>query len=493
MGKIIRRQNLTENQYKRANRVMCLILLVSYLVYIIVEIMNAKSGMENDAVIRCVTYGVIGIVDIVATLILSKKKICMLILAVSYLIAFPVLIFGNGVVVLTMVFPVLIGFMIYLNSLLVGLGWLAALIIGALKCMQVMGDSVLFNYGILIMAGYIVGIVGSNVAIGLLINFSKEDREVIEKEAAHRAEVAAAVNEIVHNLHANFNEMLKGLASLNQAMQSAEEAIADIAGSSEETAKAINNQAGMTTQIQENLEDTDRLSTDAKDTAEALTSVVTDGKELADDLLEQSDIVDKDITQISDMMTRLDAHVQKVSNFTNTIANISSETNLLAINATIEAARAGEAGKGFSVIAANVRSLAEGTEGSAKQIESIIDELTAINREMNKAIQTSSESIAQQREQVNEVDKSFTEVQTGILQLMSAMETMNDNVKSVLQANSEIVESIRLISGASEEVSASTQVCKHTTDSAFDDLGRFSTKVDHAFEQLQKLKETAEA
>lgn len=493
MGKIIRKQHLTENQYKRANRVMCLILLVSYLVYIIVEIMNAKSEMESHAIMRCIVYGAIGVVDIIATLTLSKKKICMLILAVSYLAAFPVLIFGNGVVVLTMVFPVLIGFMIYLNSLLVGLGWLAALIIGALKCMQVMGDSVLFNYGILIMAGYVVGIVGSNVAISLLINFSKEDRAVIEKEAAHRAEVAAAVNEIVHNLDANFNEMLKSLASLNQAMQSAEEAVTDIAASSEETAKAINNQAGMTTHIQENLEHTDELSTDAKDTAKELTSVISDGKVLADDLLEQSNIVDTDIARISDMMNQLNAHVQKVSNFTNTISNISSETNLLAINATIESARAGEAGKGFSVIAANVRSLAEGTEGSAKQIESIIGELAAINREMSKAIQTSSESIARQREQVNSVDKSFTEVHTGITQLMSAMEIMNDNVKSVLDANSEIVESTRLISGASEEVSASTQVCKHTTDSAFDDLGRFSKKVDHAFEQLQKLKETAEA
>lgn len=417
----------------------------------------------------------------------------MLILAVSYLAAFPVLIFGNGVVVLTMVFPVLIGFMIYLNSLLVGLGWLAALIIGALKCMQVMGDTVLFNYGILILAGYVVGIVGSNVAISLLINFSKEDRAVIEKEAAHRAEVAAAVNEIVHNLDANFNEMLKSLTSLNQAMQSAEEAVTDIAASSEETAKAINNQAGMTTHIQDNLEHTDELSTDARDTAKELTSVIADGKVLADNLLEQSNIVDTDITHISEMMEQLNAHVQKVSNFTNTISNISSETNLLAINATIEAARAGEAGKGFSVIAANVRSLAEGTENSAKQIENIISELTAINRQMGNAIATSSESIAQQRGQVNEVDRSFTEVHTGITQFMTAIEAMSDNVKSVLQANGEIVESTRLISGASEEVSASTQVCKHTTDTAFDDLNHFSKKVDNAFEQLQKLKETAEA
>lgn len=492
MGKLIKRQHLSENQYKRANRVMCVILIISYLVYIIVEVMNAKSGMNQAATTRCIIYGAAGLVDILLLLTLSRKKICMTSMAVTYLAAFAVLIFGNGVVVLAMVFPVLIGFMIYLNALLVGLGWFSALIIGVLKCIAVSGDSVLFNYGILILAGYVVGAVGSNVAINLLINFSKEDRAVIEKEAAHRAEVAAAVAKIVENLDRTFTEMMAGLNTLNTAMRSADEAVAGIASSSEETAKAINNQAGMTTHIQESLDHTNELSTEATETAERLTTVVADGKDLADHLLEQSGIVDKDIGKVSDMMTRLSANVQKVSGFTNTITGISSQTNLLAVNATIESARAGEAGKGFSVIAGNVRSLAEGTEGSAKQIENIIRELTSINREMNEAILASSTNIAEQRKQVNQVYESFSSVQTGILQLTEAIETMNDNVKSVLEANGEIVESIRLISGASEEVSAGTQVCKNTTDTAFENLGRFSKKVDGAFEQLQNLKETAE-
>ena len=68
---------------------------------------------------------------------------------------------------------------------------------------------------------------------------------------------------------------------------------------------------------------------------------------------------------------------------------------------------------------------------------------------------------------------------------------MSGNVKSVLDANSEIVDSINLLSAASEEMSSSVQVCKQTTDTAFDNLGNFSKKVNGTFHQLQRLKETA--
>ena len=60
-------------------------------------------------------------------------------------------------------------------------------------------------------------------------------------------------------------------------------------------------------------------------------------------------------------------------------------------------------------------------------------------------------------------------------------------------ANGEIVDSISLLSAASEETSAGMQVCKQTTNTAFENLGRFSRKVEGAFGELQQLKETAGA
>lgn len=492
MGKLFKRQHLTESQYLRSNRVMCMILIVSYLMYGIIEIMNAKTGMDTNVIMRCVVYGAMALVSLGCCIAMPRKKVTSIIMALAFLVAFPVLVFGNGVVVLALAFPVMVGFMIYLNSVIVGLGCFCVIIIGVIKCVLIMGDSVLFNYGIMLIAAFIVATVAVMSVITLLINFSKEDRAVIEQAAEHREKVAQAVAQIVESLYNDFTDMLRGLTTINDAMRSADEAISGIAGSSANTANAVNNQAKMTTNIQGSLEHTGELASDANNTTEDLKNVVTEGRVLTDNLLEQSHVVDRNVELISDVMQRLVGNVRKVTGITNTILGISTQTNLLALNASVEAARAGEAGRGFSVIAGQIRSMSTDTEASTGQIADIIKELTLLTNETQTAIEEATENIAKQRIQVDAVSDSFGEIQRGMAALQESIETMSNNVRAVLDANGEIVESIGLLSAASEEVSAGMQVCRQTTGTAFENLNRFSHKVNGAFGQLQALKETAE-
>lgn len=266
-----------------------------------------------------------------------------------------------------------------------------------------------------------------------------------------------------------------------------------IAGSSESTAETVNGQVNMTTHIQEGLEVTNELAFNAKTTTERLKNIIEEGKQLADNLEEQSDTVDHNIEKISGTVEQLVDNVKKVSGITEAILAISSQTNLLALNASIEAARAGEAGRGFAVVADQIRTLAEETKVSTEQITAIIRELTMVTNETQAGIQESVECISEQRKHVDEVHSSFNEVEHGIHELQSGVENMSREVESVLGANREIVDSIALLSAASEEVSAGSQTCKETIDTAFDNLGKFSEKVDGTFEQLKILKETAGA
>ncbi|MBQ4536955.1 MAG: hypothetical protein II994_04995 [Lachnospiraceae bacterium] len=496
MNKLVKRQTLTPEQYHRANLVMCMILAVSYLVYIIVEVMNInKFGMSTGLVTRCSIYAVMIALSVVIYKLFSSQKKCMILFAVTFLFTYSLLVFGNGVVVMVMIFPVLIGFMIYLNSLLVGIGSLAAIIICATKCLIILnsGNKELFNYGILIAAGLIVSIFGAYITIWLLIDFSKEDRAVIERDAAHRAEVANTVAAIVEKLDLDFKEVLEVLKEIDISMNSADTAMKDIAGSSETTADAINNQAGMTTHIQERLKSATELSQNASATAKQLKDIVENGKLIADKLQNHSIVVDQNITKISKTIDQLVENVNQVAGITQAIENISSQTNMLALNASIEAARAGEAGRGFAVVAEEIRQLAEETKVSTEKIRAIIVELTKVTSQTQNEIQDSTESIAEQRRQVEEVNLNFVQSEQGMLQLQTDVKRISTDITSVLEANKEIVDSISLLSASSEEVSAGTHTCEQTINLAFENLEIFSSKVNGTFDELKILEEATKA
>ena len=494
MGNLIQRKALTPSQYERANKVLMVIMILSYIAYVIVEILNiSKFGFSTATQVRCGLYIVAGIAGCLMYKFKKDKKACMLFIAISFGITYPLLVLSNGVVVMTLIFPVLLGLMIYLNSSLILISIGIVMVTGAIKCVMVKDDAELFGYAILIMVGFFVCIYGSVRSILMLIKFGNEDRSVIEDAAAHRAEVAQTVSNIVHKMDTDFRDMLEKLDTVNHAMSSADAAMNDISDSTENTAGAVNTQASSTSQIQHNLEITNTLATEAREVTTNLGSVIDDGKQLADDLQVQSDLVDRNITNISQTVEELVANVQKVHSITDSILNISSQTNLLALNASIEAARAGDAGRGFAVVADEIRSLAEETKISTEKITAIINELTEVTTKTQAGIIESSNSINEQRQKVIRVNESFTEVENGMHQLQGSVEVISANIESVLTANAQIVDSICLLSAASDEVSASATTCQETISTAFENLGVFSDNVNGTFEQLQILRETTES
>ncbi len=493
----MKKQKLTPEQYARANKNMSLILTVCYIIYMIVEIMKFSKleSIPVMSIVRCAVYALMIVATIVVSKVLKTKKAAMLFMAFSFLVTYTLLVFGNGAGTLVMSMPALIGFMIYLNGPVVVIGCIVTVIIAMVRSVlyKMGGDLPSYEFANISAMGFIVTTVGAWRAIGLLINFSKENQAVIEKEAAHRAEVAETVNTIVEKLDKDFHEVLEKLNNINEEMEVTNLSMEQIAGSSESTAEAVGHQAEMTGEIQGRLESANETAIKAKEVTENLKVTVENGKQMADDLYAKSELVDQNTARISETVEELVQNVEKVSSITASILSISSQTNLLALNASIEAARAGEAGKGFAVVADQIRTLAEETKVSTEKIGEIISELTNVTNDTQAELEAAVESIAIQRQRVEEVTASFNTVEEGMKELGEGVESISSEVGEVLTANSKIVESISTLSAASEEVLAGTQMSKETIERTCDDLHKFSETVEGTFEQLQTLEEASKA
>ncbi len=490
----MKRQVLTKQQYKRANLVMFFILTICYVFFAIIEISNVmKFGQNAMAYVRCGIYAVTLVITGIVVKLLGTKKIGTIIMALIYAVVYAILVFGNGAGTLAMAFPAIVGFMVFLNEPLVLVGSVMAFIVSVLKYITLAqsGDAVARGFASVVVLASFMTIWCSRQAVRLLITFSQENQSEIKAAAEHREVVAKTVAGIVEKLDEDFNEVLVELDTINEAMNTTHDSMEEIARNSENTAQAINVQASMTGQIQERLENTNITASNAKEITIQLKDVIFEGKNQADDLKEQSVLVDENTIKISETVGMLVENVERVSGIVASILRISSQTNLLALNASIEAARAGEAGKGFAVVAEQIRDLAEETKVSTEQITAIINELNMVTGETQSALEKSVESISIQRQKVDEVNTSFTNVEAGMLELENGMEIMSFELANVMEANREIVSSISTLSAASEEVLAETQLSKDTINGTFDSMKVFSETVDGTFEQLQILKETA--
>ncbi|MEI4789671.1 methyl-accepting chemotaxis protein [Bacillus sp. FJAT-53060] len=161
---------------------------------------------------------------------------------------------------------------------------------------------------------------------------------------------------------------------------------------------------------------------------------------------------------------QLSTKVQDISQITDTIESISNETNLLALNASIEAARAGEHGKGFSVVASEVRNLAEQTKQSAVQIQQMIqgikEETTATAGMMSKTM----DRFAELDEAVHATEQEFNTISTSISQTIVETNAMTKELNTLLEQNDLITKAMHGAAHISQENAAAIEEITASTD-----------------------------
>jgi len=157
---------------------------------------------------------------------------------------------------------------------------------------------------------------------------------------------------------------------------------------------------------------------------------------------------------VADGINQLSVNAQQIDEINSVIQNIAAQTNLLALNAAIEASRAGEAGKGFTVVADEIRKLAEQSKDSSDKIRVIVDEIMA---SVQSVVTTSNEAgskFADQVEIVEKTNRAFLSIIESLEEAVPVIEETCRKADEVVRSKDIIIEKIDSVSAVSQQTSA---------------------------------------
>ncbi len=246
-------------------------------------------------------------------------------------------------------------------------------------------------------------------------------------------------------------------ASLSQVSENESAAAEELAATSEQLVENSNILSSKTDESMSNLgelrewegvvaDNVEKVETTSRD----LLDKSMENEKLLNDLHKINGEVSDSMKLTTDIAQKLSDAVQEIGVTLSLISDISSSTNLLALNASIEAARAGEAGRGFAVVATEVGNLANSTQESLKVVESVIDRVQENVKEIMVQIEENSLKLGTQNEYFANVFQSMKDMTALLNVSVSAIGTMGETyskqaavIEKTVSINQAIAESIR--------------------------------------------------
>lgn len=280
-----------------------------------------------------------------------------------------------------------------------------------------------------------------------LVNAKKDE---LEKNNEHVTSVLVAVQTLSESLYA-------AGVSLSQVSENESASAEELAATSEQLVESSNLLSAKTEESMANLSE---LSQWEEVVADNVSKVESTSKDLLDKSKENEKLlgdlhtingeVSESMKITTDIAQKLAGAVEEIGVTLNLISDISSSTNLLALNASIEAARAGEAGRGFAVVATEVGNLANSTQESLKVVQEVIERVQQNVRDITTQVEENSTKLSTQNEYFENVFACMQDM-TELLNIsVNAIDTMGDAhskqsevIKKTVSINQDIAESIR--------------------------------------------------
>lgn len=331
-----------------------------------------------------------------------------------------------------------------------------------------------------------------NADFGMVKETNDEIGLIIEK----MKELTQSLGSIVGKIRNSSDTMSSNSYELNDTSSQTLAANNEISKAVEDVAEGSTGMAASISKINENLLE---MSNETKDINESVneirnqTTAVQDSSKIMNDKIksmqDSSHKMDEGISAISKRIETVNTTVDKVSNIVSVIEEISSETNLLSLNASIEAARAGDAGKGFAVVAQEIRVLSDNTNTELENIKQIISSLVEECRYCVQASGTIVEDNAKQKEEIKAVLDEFGALDEQIQKTAEKADEIEELVTAMIELNDDITKSSNSLTDVSAANAAATEEMNANIEELNAMMNGVSEMAGHMNDESDGLKE----
>lgn len=191
--------------------------------------------------------------------------------------------------------------------------------------------------------------------------------------------------------------------------------------------------------------------------AQTVNKLKDEGFVVLKDLEQKTDENNRASKNVHSMIIETNESAERIEKASDMIKNIADQTNLLALNAAIEAARAGEAGRGFSVVADEIRKLAEQSNIFASEISNIIVELGSKTNQAVKTMESATVIVNSQLNSLKNTHTKFTGIADAIEDVKRVVADLNTSSANMIEKKNQITSIIENLSAISEENAAGTE------------------------------------
>lgn len=339
------------------------------------------------------------------------------------------------------------------------------------------------NFGVYVNT--FISLMVTTAIITFFIHFTiikpiKGVRNTIEKVAmgdlsvsiAHQSkdeigELAVSFNKMVNNLRDLTNQVIETsdlvAASADELNTSAGEAsttakqiassIQQVSTGADQQTNKVEHASGIVESITNEITDISESIKNASEWSTETSLQSDNGVLVVEQAIKQMEIINENSEQTQQIIGILNERSTDIESILSIITEIANQTNLLALNAAIEAARAGDYGKGFSVVADEVRILAEQSNNSTKKISDIITDIQKNTKNAVEVMKDGKVAVMKGTEMVSDAGKSFKEISRSIDGIVGRMTAVNNSISEINTKNEQLVDSMTSVKEISKKSS----------------------------------------